>query len=113
MANRQRAEARRKAAAKAAREEGGSKPMMWVIAGVIVVIAIVVAVVATGGGTDATSAGSTSVPATTPGSGSTDSFLDADGHPYSQPVTIEGAPLAPYNKDASFDDAVEIGRAHV
>ena len=106
MANRQRAEARRKAAAKAARAEGGSKPLMWVITGLVIVVAVVVAVVVAGGGDDGTRARSTRVESTTPTSGTGDSYLDADGRPYSQPVVIAGEPLAAYNKDAAFDDAV-------
>lgn len=96
MANRQRAEARRKAAAKAARQsgEGGSKAWLWAS---LVVVAVVVAVVLvfTLGGNDKGSS-----------SASTDSTAVTSDLPDSQPVTVTGDALDPFDGSASTDPAV-------
>lgn len=90
MANRQRAEARRKAQAKAARSgEGGSKMTMWIAIGVVVLLGGGIAFFATRGD-DASSAG-TDTTVSTP----------ASNFPDSQPVTVEGDPLAAFTPDSA------------
>ena len=96
MANRQRAEARRKAAAKAANGGSGSKTWMWVTIAVVVVAAVIGVVIATtGGDDDAASNGTTE---TTAGG-----LADL---PTSQPVTVTGEALVPFDSNANPDPAV-------
>lgn len=98
MANRQRAEARRKAQAKSSRspgEGGGSKLGIWI--GLAAVIALVVGIVVfVGGGDDSNSNASdnTSVPS------------GLASLPVSQPVTITGDSLTPFDATLSPDPAV-------
>ncbi len=86
MANRKRAEARRKAQAKASRSSGegvgASKGLMWAAIGVVVALAIGLGIFAmSGDDSDAGSSDTTSV------------FSKL---PVSQPVTITGEPLVPF-----------------
>jgi cytochrome c biogenesis protein CcmG, thiol:disulfide interchange protein DsbE len=87
MANRKRAEARRKAQAKASRAPGegggaGSKGLMWAAIGVVVALAVGLGIFALSGDDgDAASSDTTSF---------------TSNLPDSQPVTITGEPLVPF-----------------
>lgn len=97
MANRQRAEARRKAAAKAARqqESGGNNNVLWIGAIAVVAVALAALIVVVAGGDDTSEATETTTAVTS-------------AFPTSQPATITGDPLSPYESGA--DDAA-IGTA--
>ena len=100
MANRQRAEARRKAQAKASRTsgeggDGGSKMGIWI--GLVAVVALVVGIIVFAGGGDDSS------------SNASENTSDSSGLaslPVSQPVTVTGTPLEPFeaanNPDPAF-----------
>ncbi len=102
MANRQRAEARRKAQAKVARSNGedgggsgsGSKMSIWI--GLVAVVALVVGIIVfVGGGDDSD----------TNASENTSDSSGIASLPTSQPVTVTGTPLAPFDSSASPDPA--------
>ncbi len=104
MANRQRAEARRKAQAKAARRgqnvEGGEGGSAGITINVWVMIVVVLALV-TGGVIWAASSGDDK--------GASDTTLVDDGAsdiPDSQPVTVDGEALSPYDAAVSPDPAL-------
>lgn len=99
MANRQRAEARRKAQAKAARsngEEGGGGSKMGIWIGLVAVVALVVGIIVfVGGGDDSD----------TNASENTSDSSGLASLPTSQPVTVTGTPLTPFDASASPDPA--------
>lgn len=106
MANRQRAEARRKAQAKAARRgqsvEGGEGSTAGVTINVWVMIVVVLALV-TGGVIWAASSGDDKSAST--GTEVDDTTSDI---PDSQPVTVTGEPLTPYDVSVSPDPALGV-----
>ena len=108
MANRQRAEARRKAQAKAARRgqsvEGGEGGSAGITINVWVIIVIVLALV-TGGVIWAASSGDDKASPTTDSSGSQVDNTSSE-IPDSQPVTITGELLFPYDVADSPDPSV-------
>lgn len=103
MANRQRAEARRKAQAKAARRgqsvEGGEGGSAGITINVWVIIVVVLALV-TGGVIWATSSGDDKTTATA------DTGVDLTDLPTSQPVSVNGDVLSPYDVAESPDPSV-------
>ena len=100
MANRQRAEARRKAQAKVARSTGedgggsGSKMGIWI--GLVAVIALVIGIIAFAGGDDDSN---------TNASENTSDSSGLASLPTSQPVTVTGTALAPFDASVSPDPA--------
>jgi len=103
MANRQRAEARRKAQAKAARRgqtvEGGEGGSAGITINVWVMIVVVLALV-TGGVIWAASSGDDKT------SDSADTGVDLTDLPTSQPVTVVGDVLSPYDVAESPDSSI-------
>lgn len=103
MANRQRAEARRKAQSKVARSTGegvgggGNKMGLWI--GLVAVIALVVGIIVFAGGDDSDSNASND----------TSNSSGLASLPVSQPVTVTGTPLAPFDAAISPDPAFGLG----